>query len=228
VLTITSSPEGWTWSVARTEKWFSKPGADTGTAPTLLKAIEGGLARAMGLLGEACSVRDSHRRAALDTTFAVEHPIKPAHEGKDPTERLRPKEPRKTKARTPPAGGRARVAARRAGDRARAAAHGRRGHAEADALESVRDVPWVWQESSAKEDAVAWFTRSASTTSPRRSRPTTAGPDRPLDAFVARSCASSWTTSTSTSRRGQDARARSTACTTGGRRRPRCWSARGG
>ena len=52
------------------------------------------MARAMGLLGEACSVRDSRRRAALDTTYAAEHLVKPAHEGKDPTERMRPNEPR--------------------------------------------------------------------------------------------------------------------------------------
>lgn len=94
VLRIVSSATGWTWTVERTEKWFSRPGTDDGTAPTLVKAIEAGLARAMGLLGEACSVRDSRRRAALDTTYAADHPVKPAHEGKDPTERMRPKEPR--------------------------------------------------------------------------------------------------------------------------------------
>ncbi len=95
-LRIVSAPGvGWSWTVERTEKWFSKPGSDTGTAATLLKAIEGGLARAMGLLGEVCSVRDSRRRAALDTAYAVEHPIRPAREGKDPTERLQPREPRK-------------------------------------------------------------------------------------------------------------------------------------
>ena len=49
----------------------------------------------MGLLGEVCSVRDSRRRAALDTAYAVEHQIRPAREGKDPTERLQPREPRK-------------------------------------------------------------------------------------------------------------------------------------
>jgi hypothetical protein len=100
VLRIVSDPGvGWTWRVERTEKWFSRPGADTGTAHTLIKAIEGGLARAMGLLGEACSVRDSRRRAALDTAYAAEHPIKPAREGKDPTERFNPKEPPPAKAR---------------------------------------------------------------------------------------------------------------------------------
>jgi hypothetical protein len=59
VLRIVSGASGWTWTVERTEKWFSKPGSDTGVAASLLKAIEGGLARAMGLLGEACSVRDT-------------------------------------------------------------------------------------------------------------------------------------------------------------------------
>jgi hypothetical protein len=186
VLTITSSPEGWTWSVARTEKWFSKPGTDTGTDATLLKAIEGGLARAMGLLGEACSVRDSRRRAALDTSFAVEHPIKPAAEGKDPTERLRPKEPRKTKARTPPPVDApvslpdapvTAPALQRMADEVTA---------EADALESVRDLPWVWQESSAKEDAVAWFTQVGLDDLALEVASYDGGPDRPLDAFVAR------------------------------------------
>jgi hypothetical protein len=103
VLTITSSPTGWSWSVARAEKWFSKPGSDVGAAPTLVGAIEAGLARAMGLLGEACSVRDSRRRAALDTGYAVEHPIQPAKEGRDPTDRFDPKEPKPRK--KPPAAG---------------------------------------------------------------------------------------------------------------------------
>ncbi len=104
VLRIASSTTGWTWTVERTEKWFSRPGTDDGTAPTLVKAIEAGLARAIGLLGEACSVRDSRRRAALDTTYAAEHPVKPAHEGKDPTERMRPKEAKVARAPVKPAG----------------------------------------------------------------------------------------------------------------------------
>jgi hypothetical protein len=37
------------------------------------------------------TVRDSRRRAAYDTSYAAEHPIKPAREGKDPTERFAPK-----------------------------------------------------------------------------------------------------------------------------------------
>ena len=77
------------------------PGKDTGAAHTLIKAIEGGLARAMGLLGEACSVRDSRRRAALDSDYAIDHPVRPAREGKDPTERFKPKEPKRPKAGSP-------------------------------------------------------------------------------------------------------------------------------
>lgn len=96
---VSDGAKGWAWTVERTEKWFSKPGQDSGKAMTLIKAIEGGLARAMGLLGEACSVRDSRRRAALDSEYAVDRPVRPAREGKDPTERLKPKEPRAAKAK---------------------------------------------------------------------------------------------------------------------------------
>jgi len=86
LLRIVSDPKrGWTWTVERAEKWFSEPGADTGTATTLVKALEAGLARAMGLLGEACSVRDSHRRGALDEAWGKEHPVKAAKEAGDPT-----------------------------------------------------------------------------------------------------------------------------------------------
>jgi hypothetical protein len=184
VLRVVSGPAGWTWTVERTEKWFSKPGSDTGVAASLLKAIEGGLARAMGLLGEACSVRDTRRRAALDTSFATEHPIVPAREGKDPTERLKPREPRKTRAGTPPAvDAPAPVpdapatpgAMQRMADEATA---------EADALASIRDVPWVWQESSAKDDAVDWFNRNGMEDLAEQILAFQGGPDRPVDAFL--------------------------------------------
>jgi hypothetical protein len=184
VLTISSSPEGWSWSVARTEKWFSKPGSDTGSAATLLKAIEAGLARAMGLLGEACSVRDSRRRAALDTSFAADHPIKPAKEGKDPIERLKPKEPRKTKARTPPTVD-APVSLPDAPVTAPALKQmADEVNAEADALAAIRDLPWVWQESSAKDDAVAWFAEVGLEDISDEIKHYDGGPDRPLDAFI--------------------------------------------
>lgn len=92
--------EGWTWRVERTEKWFSEPGRDEGSAPTLLSAIQEGLKGAMGMLSEACSHRDSHRRAAYDTSWAERHPIRPAREGRNPTERLKVKEGRRRRSRS--------------------------------------------------------------------------------------------------------------------------------
>jgi hypothetical protein len=184
ILRIVSGPGGWTWTVERTEKWFSKPGSDTGVAGSLVKAIEAGLARAMGLLGEACSVRDTRRRAALDTSFAVEHPVTPAREGKDPTERLKLKEPRRSKA-GPPAALDAPAptpdvpstpgALRQMADEVTA---------EADALASLRDIPWVWQETSAKDDAVAWFNANFMEDLAEQLLAFDGGPDRPMDAFL--------------------------------------------
>ena len=94
---------GWQWRIERTEKWFSEPGADEGEAKTLTRAIEQGLATAMGLLGQACSFRDSRRRSAYDTQWAERYPIKPAKEGKDPTGRLKVKEPKRRKGAKAPA-----------------------------------------------------------------------------------------------------------------------------
>jgi hypothetical protein len=156
LLRLTSSTAGWTWTVERTERWFSAPGSDSGTALTLVAAIEAGLARAMGLLGEACSTRDSRRRAALDEGWAAAHPVRPAKEGRDPTERLRPKEPRRTKA-APPRPVDAPVSlpevpASPAGVQRMAEEVSR----EADAL-AMRGVSGAWQDSTVLQDAVAWF-----------------------------------------------------------------------
>lgn len=160
LLRISSSPTGWNWTVERTEKWFSTAGSDTGTAMSLSSAIGAGLARAMRLLGEACSTRDSHRRAALDAPYAADHPVRPAKEGRDPTERLQLREPRKSQAGAPsrmdapvslpdapstPSG-----VQRMADEIAR----------EADALAALRDVSWVWHDSTARDDAIHWFRQS--------------------------------------------------------------------
>src|SRR5262249_36852111 len=107
--------------------------------------------------GEACSTRDSHRRAALDEAWAADHPIRPAKEGKDPTERLRPKEPRRTRVAAPP-----RMDAPLALPDPPATAAGVKRMAEevalvADALGAIRDVSWVWRDSTAVEDALHWF-----------------------------------------------------------------------
>lgn len=56
--------------------------------------------------------------------------------------------------------------------------------AEADALASIRDVPWVWQESSAKDDAVDWFNKNGMEDLAERILAFQGGPDRPVDAFL--------------------------------------------
>ncbi len=163
VLRIESAPgQSWTWRVERTEKWFSKPGADTGTAATLVQAIEGGLSRAMGLLGEACSVRDSRRRAAMDSQYAVEHPVKPAKEGKDPTERIRVPAARagRRKAAAPapvdapvalPDVPETTAALQRMADQVTA---------EADALAELRARRWVWEETDTAAEVQKWFAQN--------------------------------------------------------------------
>ena len=75
-LVILSSEGRWTWKVIREEKWFTHGHEKWGGSRSTLKlAIQAGLADAMNLLGEACSVRDSHRRAALDSEYAEGHPL---------------------------------------------------------------------------------------------------------------------------------------------------------
>ncbi len=97
VLTIASRPTDgvWAWKVDRLERWFGGPGQDTGEAPSLMLAIEAGLASAMGLLGQVCSQRDSRRRGAYDTDWAEKHPVRPAKERQDPTQRLKPRKRRR-------------------------------------------------------------------------------------------------------------------------------------
>jgi hypothetical protein len=56
--------------------------------------------------------------------------------------------------------------------------------AEADALAALRDIPWVWQETSAKEDAVAWFNANFMEDVAEQLLAFDGGPDRPMDAFL--------------------------------------------
>ena len=187
VLVLESSPEGWTWTIERSEKWFSEAGADTGSATTMLRAIETGLARAMGLLGEACSHRDSHRRAAFDSAYAEVHPVRPAREGKDPTERMKVKEPRARKVKAkPPAALDAPVptlpdAPATTPAMKRLAAEVT---AEADALSELRGVRWAWADTGVREDVADWFTAHSLDHHADEIRAYDGGPDRPLDAFI--------------------------------------------
>jgi len=187
VLVLESSPEGWTWTIERSEKWFSEAGADTGTAPTMLRAIEAGLARAMGLLGEACSHRDSHRRAAFDSAYAEVHPVRPAREGKDPTERMKVKEPRARKVKAkPPAALDAPVPTLPDAPATTAAMKRLAAEvtAEADALSELRGVRWAWADTGVREDVAAWFAERGLDHWSDEINAYDGGPDRPLDAFI--------------------------------------------
>src|SRR5439155_17708130 len=99
----------------------------------------------------------SRRRAALDKSFATEHPIRPAKEGKDPTERLKATEPKRRKPaapapvnekapepdvpETPAAMQRmAEVAAR-----------------EGEALARMTGTRWLWEEAVPVEEIALWF-----------------------------------------------------------------------
>jgi len=187
VLALVSSPEGWTWTIERSEKWFSEAGSDTGSTSTLLRAIEAGLARAMGLLGEACSHRDSRRRAAFDSAYAEVHPVRPAREGKDPTERMKVKEPRARKAKAaPPAALDAPVptlpdAPATTPAMKRLAAEVT---AEADALSELRGVRWAWADTGVREEVAAWFTERGLDQWSDEINAYDGGPDRPLAAFI--------------------------------------------
>lgn len=105
-VTVVSSGNRWKARIERAEKWFSTPSREEIEADTLKDAIQGAYRRSHGVLGAACAVRDSHRRASVDPGYAAEHPVKPAKVAKDPTERVRePKErkPRAPRAVAPPA-----------------------------------------------------------------------------------------------------------------------------
>ena len=188
VLTITSSAEGtWSWAVERSEKWFSEPGEDTGIAPTLLRAIEAGLARSMGLLGEACSHRDSRRRSAFDAQWAEKYPIRPAREGKDPTERLKVKPPRTSRKKAPPPRPVDAPVASLPDVPATPAAMQRMEKevaSEAESLSELRGVRWIWADSGARETAAAWFAGQGLEVVADEIAAYDGSPDRPLDAFV--------------------------------------------
>ncbi|MCB9743933.1 MAG: hypothetical protein H6740_15140 [Alphaproteobacteria bacterium] len=92
-LFLESGPSGWTWRFERTptksSTWYAQPGVNTDSGlGSLSKAIEAGVLGAMALVQEACSFRDTRRRAAFDTDYAQRYPIRPARAGKDPIERF--------------------------------------------------------------------------------------------------------------------------------------------
>ncbi len=99
-LVITNSDRGmWHVKVTRDERWFSGSKERVTQFPELAKAIEGGLALAMGVIGEACSIRDTHRRGSVDDVYAAAHPVRTPKERPDTTDRLREREAKVAKPR---------------------------------------------------------------------------------------------------------------------------------
>lgn len=88
---VQSSLGGWRWQVERKPRWFGEERSAQGQSAYLQGAIQEAMASALRLVSEACSIRDTRRRAALDRDYAVEHPVRPAKEAVvNPTDRFRP------------------------------------------------------------------------------------------------------------------------------------------
>ncbi len=92
VLRLASKPDGrWTATFERLGKWFSKAKQDSAERSGLAEAITAGMGIVVGLVSEACSFRDTHRRNAVDPEFAAQYPPRPSPEVRDPTERYKGK-----------------------------------------------------------------------------------------------------------------------------------------
>jgi hypothetical protein len=92
-LKVRSDTDGhWHASFERDAKWFStEKREETPASTTLVEAIQRGMVQMTGLVSEACSFRDTHRRNTVDIEYAMVHPPKERKDPKDPTERYRPR-----------------------------------------------------------------------------------------------------------------------------------------
>jgi hypothetical protein len=89
-LKLASKPDGrWTATFDRAEKWFGKAKQEHVERSGLAEAITAGMGLVVGLVSEACSFRDTHRRNAVDPEFAAQYPPRPAPAPRDPTERYK-------------------------------------------------------------------------------------------------------------------------------------------
>ena len=95
--------QGWSWAFERDERWFAEPGRDEehGLA-TLAEALQAGMLGALQLVREACSQRDTRRRAALDPDYATKHPLPTPRPGRDPFTTLKPPSARRRGTTPPP------------------------------------------------------------------------------------------------------------------------------
>ena len=187
-LTITSHMEqGWSWSFERAAKWFSEEGAigDEGM-PTLSAAIEAGALGAMRLVREACSFRDTRRRAAHDAEYAAKHPIKVPKAMVNPTERLKVRDRGRKRSKAPPpkpvedGTPKPEVPADAAAlDRmAEIAAR------EGDALAQLSGTRWIWEETTPGRDVAAWLDDNGFAAMAEAVFEYAQAPDYPLDEFM--------------------------------------------
>ena len=160
-LTVTSDPTtGWAWSFERAEKWFGEEGVTNGEGlDTLSAAIEAGVLGAMALVREACSFRDTRRRAAHDPTYAAKHPIKPPKPMKNPTDRLKVRDGGRKRARKAPPPkpldeGDAVAPPTTAADLGQMAEAVAR---EGDALAELSGRSWIWEETTPVAQIAEWF-----------------------------------------------------------------------
>ncbi len=104
----TASKGGSTWRVRleRGERWFAGAKTEERTDRSLAGAIQQGLALMTGVVGAACTARDTQRRNVVDPVFAQTHPYRPPKAGKDALDRARvlqpPKEAKPPKPPKPP------------------------------------------------------------------------------------------------------------------------------
>ncbi|MCB9686024.1 MAG: hypothetical protein H6738_24500 [Alphaproteobacteria bacterium] len=160
-LWVRSDPAtGWSWTFDRSEEWFTgeEESSNTGYA-TLAEAIQGGVLGAMSLVREACSFRDTRRRAAHDPTYAEKHPIKPPKPMADPTARLGTRKRGRARSAAPPPkpiddGTPTPDVPETPAALGRMAEEATR---EGDALAELTGRRWIWEETTPPSDIAHWF-----------------------------------------------------------------------
>lgn len=103
-MVVRSFHGGWKPSFDRDERWFGKARDKAyGPEQSLSRAITEAMGIATGLVAEACTYRDTTRRADVDTAYAEKHPPRHRADPQPPLERARegkPKRERKPAAAT--------------------------------------------------------------------------------------------------------------------------------
>ncbi len=88
---VSDASGGWIATFERAGKWFTSAKQESVTRANLAEAITAGMGLVVGLVSEACSYRDTHRRNAVDAEYAERFPLRAPREMRDPTERYQPR-----------------------------------------------------------------------------------------------------------------------------------------